>query len=265
MKFICRRFKVLKNADLYGSSINQKLKVNSIVHKLSANIISQIIPVENSYYISKRFMTNSCDGGNKNNISGRHQFHKDTENILNEQVLEEFKAAYEYLTMGHYFGRTDVALPGCQGFFMNMYEEELGHANIFTNYVLMRGGHVQLKSISVPKNKTWTVTEAFTRAVQMEQGIKEKLNEVFNVAEKHKDLHIMDLVSTEFMEEQHRSICEMARLVTRSKITDTKVGEYLFDQMIFTSFVKKEKDKENLMYKRRLEIVEDADKHVIYK
>ncbi|XP_050510029.1 soma ferritin-like [Diabrotica virgifera virgifera] len=262
MKFICRKFKVLKNADLYGSSIN-KFKANSVFHKLSASFSSPIIPMANSFYTSKRFMTNSCDGGNKNKISGRHQFHKDTENKLNEQVLEEFKAAYEYLTIGHYFGRTDVALPGCQGFFMNMYEEELGHANIFTNYVLMRGGHVNLKSIPVPEIKTWTVTEAFSRAVQMEQGIKEKLNEVFDVAEKHKDLHIMDLVSTEFMEEQHRSICEIARLVTRSKITDTKVGEYLFDQMIFESFVKKEK--ENLMNERRLQLVEGDDKHGIYK
>lgn len=112
--------------------------------------------------------------GSLANHSGRHQFHNDVETQLNNQINDEFIAAYTYLSMACYFGRTEVALPGSQGFFMNMYEEELEHAVVLANYVLMRGGHVSLKPIAVEENQNWeSILKAFSTAVTMEQNIKE--------------------------------------------------------------------------------------------
>ncbi|XP_057668799.1 soma ferritin-like [Diorhabda carinulata] len=264
MKLLPKRFNLWQKE--YLTDINRNLRSSSVrFPKIAVTNTPSLLSIANNTFKSRRFMCNSGkdDECQKEDDYGKHQFHEETEAVLNEQVLSEFMAAFEYLSIGYYFGRTDVALPGCQGFFMNMYEEELGHANIFSNYVLMRGGEVKITNIKIPENKNWTVTDAFRQALNMEKDIKEKLTNVYDVAEKHKDLQIMDLVSTDFMEEQNRSICEMARLVTRSKITDSKVGEYLFDQMIFKSFVKKEKG--NLMYNRQLDLIDDKDKQGIYK
>ncbi|KAG5875788.1 hypothetical protein JTB14_023536 [Gonioctena quinquepunctata] len=184
---------------------------------------------------------------------GRHEFHRETEDIINRQVTEEFKAAFSYLSIACYFGRSEIALPGCQGYFMNMYTEELTHALVLANYLLMRGGYVVLSPIDVPEDQDWkSISNAFVVALEMEKMVKERLSEVFDVAENHKDLQVMDLISTQFAEEQNKSICELSRLTVKAKMTEDPVGEYLFDKMMYDSFVKKAKGK-NLMYTCKLE------------
>ncbi|CAH1114467.1 unnamed protein product [Psylliodes chrysocephalus] len=234
-----------------------KLRKN---HTLLQNL-NKSITIQNNRLLQIQNLKRLMSSDSATQAIGRHCFHKELEDIMNEQAIEEFNAAYAYLTMALHFGRTDIALPGCQGFFMNMYEEELGHATIFLNYVLMRGGHATLKDIKVPECTKYDVRGAFKTAMKMEMHIKERLSAVNDVAEKHKDLHVMDLISTEFMEEQNRSICEMARLYTRSKMVDTHVGEHLFDQFIFKSFVATEKD--NLMNKRNLDL--EKSKFDVYR
>ncbi|KAJ8910417.1 hypothetical protein NQ315_013892 [Exocentrus adspersus] len=134
---------------------------------------------------------------------GRHEYHKETEDSVNNQIGAEFNAAFSYLSMACYFGRTEISLPGCQGFFTNMYEEELEHAMIFINHQLLRGGYVLLPTISLSHSQDWkSIKKAFATALEMEKSIKEKLVSLFDVAETHKDLQVMDIVSTQFMEEQ---------------------------------------------------------------
>nr|CAI5857298.1 unnamed protein product [Callosobruchus analis] len=208
-------------------------------------------------YAKKLLSTNqlqSQDGKSSNgcdkNISCRHQFHKDVEDGLNCQAMDEFSAAFAYLSMSCYFGRSDIALPGCQGYFMDMYEEELEHAIIFTNYILLRGGQVKLCCIEVPQEHDWkSITNAFNAALDLEKSVKEKLMSLCEKAEKHRDLHLLDIISSQFMEEQNESIRQLARLVVKAQMTDSKVGEHLFDQMIFSTFVKKS----NMMYKKSIE------------
>ncbi|CAH0559980.1 unnamed protein product [Brassicogethes aeneus] len=191
---------------------------------------------------------------------GRHGYHQEVENIVNEQIYHEFNAALSYLAIASHFGQTDIALPGCHGYFFNMHLEEHEHALVFFNYQLMRGGQVKLKGIDTPQVSPKGPADAFNTALEMEIFVKEKLIEVFNVAEKHKDLQVQDLITTDFMEEQNKSICELGRLIERSKITDTPLGEYLFDKMIFSAFVKKDGSK--LMNKRSLQ---DTEINLAYK
>jgi len=54
-----------------------------------------------------------------------------------------------------YFGRVDVALPGCESFFMQMHHEEHEHALRFSNYIKMRGGKVHLCTVSPPDDQDW--------------------------------------------------------------------------------------------------------------
>jgi len=61
---------------------------------------------------------------------------------------------YEILQAA-YFGRVDVALAGCESFFIQMHHEEYKHALKFLNYVTMRGGNVHLCSIMSPDDQDW--------------------------------------------------------------------------------------------------------------
>lgn len=54
-----------------------------------------------------------------------------------------------------YFGRVDVALPGCESFFLQMHHEEHDHAIKFFNYVKRRGGCVKLGPIVQPDSEDW--------------------------------------------------------------------------------------------------------------
>ncbi|KAJ8910418.1 hypothetical protein NQ315_013893 [Exocentrus adspersus] len=58
----------------------------------------------------------------------------------------------------------------------------------------------------------------------------------------------------------NRSICELARLLKKAEMTDNPIGEYLFDKLLYNSFVKKSKD--NLMYKKKLDDTSEAE---VYK
>ncbi|CAG9761937.1 unnamed protein product [Ceutorhynchus assimilis] len=204
---------------------------------------------------------NKCTARGKKEFPGRHKFHKEVESALNDQIEVEFTAAFAYLSMAAYYGRSEVALPGCQGFFMNMHREEHEHALIFLNYVLMRGGHVKVPSLKPPDNEDWKdIMKSFGVAVAMECCVKEKMEDVVELAEKHKDHQLNDFISSDFLEEQNKSIQLLGRLFTRSKMVNTDVGEYLFDQHLYESFVKQSKD--NYMYLTKLS---DEEEKKVYK
>lgn len=167
------------------------------------------------------------------------KFHQETEAILNEQINAEFKAFYHYLSMAAYFGRADVALPGCESFFMQMHHEEHEHALRFLNYVKMRGGRVNLCPIQHPIDQDWQCPlNAFKAALNLEIEVTEKLVAVNTVAEKHRDLNASDFIITGFMEDQMKSVNEMGRFVAvLSGIGDQGLARFLFDKDLLDNHV----------------------------
>ncbi|XP_034171970.2 ferritin, heavy subunit-like isoform X1 [Osmia lignaria lignaria] len=168
-----------------------------------------------------------------------YKFHEDTENVLNEQINSELKAFYYYLSMAAYFGRADVALPGCESFFIQMHHEEHEHALRFLNYVQMRGGRVHLCPVLPPTDQDWKCPlHAFKKALELEIEVTEKLVAVNTVAEKHGDLNASDFIVTGFMEDQMKSVNEMGRFVAvLSGIGDQALARFMFDKDLLDSHV----------------------------
>ncbi|XP_043253542.1 soma ferritin-like [Colletes gigas] len=169
----------------------------------------------------------------------KFKFHEETEAILNEQVNAELKAFYYYLSMAAYFGRADVALPGCESFFMQMHHEEHEHALKFVNYVKMRGGRVNLCTVQHPADQDWKCPlYAFKTALELEIEVSEKLVAVNTVAEKHGDLNASDFIVTGFMEDQMKSVNEMGRFVAvLSGIGDHALARFIFDKDLLENHV----------------------------
>lgn len=111
----------------------------------------------------------------KEDPPGRHGYHEEIERMVNNQIVAEFSAGYTYLSMAAYFGRSDVALPGCHAFFSKMYLEEQEHALKLIEYQNMRGGRVELCPISVfSEDQDWkSICNVFTVSLNMEKTVKE--------------------------------------------------------------------------------------------
>ncbi|XP_019888602.2 ferritin, heavy subunit, partial [Ooceraea biroi] len=190
-----------------------------------------------------RDQVNSCIGKPMKWPSGKKShfdFHNETESAMNEQINVESKAFYYYLSMAAYFGRVDVALPGCESFFMQMHHEEHEHALRFLNYVNMRGGEVHLCAIMPSDDQDWKCPlHAFKTALQLEIEVGKYLVAANAVAEKHGDLNASDFIITGFMEDQMKSVNQMGRLVTMlSGIGDQALARFIFDKDLLENYVK---------------------------
>ncbi|EFN77369.1 soma ferritin [Harpegnathos saltator] len=158
---------------------------------------------------------------------------------MNDQINVELKAFYYYLSMAAYFGRVDVALPGCESFFMQMHHEEHEHAQRFCNYVKMRGGKVHLCAVSPPDDQDWKCPlHAFKTALQLEIDVSKKLVAVNTVAVKHGDLNASDFIVTGFMNDQMKSVNEMGKFVSvLSGIGDQALARFVFDKDLLDNHV----------------------------
>lgn len=78
----------------------------------------------------------------------------------------------------------------------------------------------------------------FQTALQLEMEVTEKLVAVNSVAEKHGDLSASDFIVSYFMEDQMKSINEMAKLVTiLSGVGDESLGRFMFDRELLKNHV----------------------------
>lgn len=78
-------------------------------------------------------------------------------------------------------------------------------------------------------------------ALGLEIEISEQLVDVNTIAEKHGDLNASDFIITGFMENQMKSVNEMARFVTvLSGIGDQALARFVFDKDLLDNHVSSE-------------------------
>ncbi len=104
---------------------------------------------------------------------------------LNQQINNELYAAYIYQAMGAQF-----EAEGLEGFasWMDLQtQEELEHARKIYDYVNERGGRVELRAVDKPPKDFGTPLEAFQAALEHEEMVTGKINELMSLARKHQD------------------------------------------------------------------------------
>ncbi|XP_063991886.1 soma ferritin-like isoform X2 [Diachasmimorpha longicaudata] len=144
-----------------------------------------------------------------------------------------------YNIMASHFGRVDVALPGCESYFMHMHQEEHDHALKLLNYIKTRGGRIDLCTINPPDDQNWQNPQhAFQAALDLEMSVTDDLVAVNGIAVKHGDLDVSDFIITNFIDEQMKSISEIARFVTvLSGIENSGLGQFIFDRDLLKNYV----------------------------
>lgn len=124
---------------------------------------------------------------------------KKLQNKINEQIKNELESAYLYAAMVAWFKAQNWE--GMAHWMEVQTKEEIGHATRFFNYIYERGGTVELKPLSVLKNKWESPLAAFKDAYAHEQFITAKINDLMQLALAENDYATQGLLDW-FVKEQ---------------------------------------------------------------
>uniref|UniRef100_A0AAQ6IEQ4 Ferritin n=1 Tax=Anabas testudineus TaxID=64144 RepID=A0AAQ6IEQ4_ANATE len=142
----------------------------------------------------------------------RQNYHRDCEAAINKMVNMELFASYTYTSMGFYFSRDDVALPGFN----------------------KRGGRIFLQDVKKPDRNEWgSGLEAMQCALQLEKNVNQALLDLHKLATQHQDPHLCDFLESHYLNEQVEMIKKLGDYITNLTKMDAdkdKMAEYLFDK-----------------------------------
>jgi len=105
---------------------------------------------------------------------------KKIESALNKQINQEMTAAYSYLAASAWFD--NINYDGFAKWMAVQRKEELEHAGKFIDYLLDRGGELDLAAVPKPKGKYNKPIEVFKAALTNEQNNTKSIYELYKLA-----------------------------------------------------------------------------------
>lgn len=150
------------------------------------------------------------------------------EAAINKQINEELASAYTYLAMAA--TADQLGLPGFCNWFKMQYQEELGHADKFFNFLLERDGEVRLAAIPQPVVKDPTPLGLFQDALAHEQHISECIFQLKDLARAESD-HATDVFLEWFVTEQVEEEANTRGVIDQLKMVEgNKNGLFMIDR-----------------------------------
>jgi ferritin len=152
---------------------------------------------------------------------------KKMEKALNDQIKWEYYSAYLYLSLSSHF--QSLGLPGFANWMDVQFQEEQFHARKMFDYVLAKGGKIQLQGIEAPQH-TWKSTlAAFEFALSHEFVVTRRINDLVDLAQKEKD-HASAIFLQWFVTEQVEEESNFGDTVNKLKLVGDGGGLFLLDR-----------------------------------
>ena len=107
------------------------------------------------------------------------------QDALNAQINAEQYSAQLYLAMSAHCDAK--SFKGFASWFKVQAGEETAHAMKLIDFLLDRGGRLELKPIPAPQTEFGTITQVFEQTLAHEQGITAKISALFELARAEKD------------------------------------------------------------------------------
>lgn len=149
------------------------------------------------------------------------------EKALNEQINKELFSAYLYLSMAADFESKNLA--GFAKWMKAQSAEELNHAMKLFNYVLERGGHVELMAIEKPQQTWESPLKAFQDAYDHERFITQSIYSLLEIAQSAKDYGTMEFLQW-YVKEQVEEEAQADHIVKKLEmINDAPAGMLMLD------------------------------------
>ncbi len=139
--------------------------------------------------------------------------------ILNKQIAMEAEASYKYLALAAW---CDIkGFSGAAKFLYEHSDEERVHMMKLLNYVIDRGGEVEVPAVEKPKSDFKTIKEIFEYAYQGEMNVTKGINEIvtlsFNLSDHTTHNFIQWYVNEQLEEENlYRQILDRIELIGES-------------------------------------------------
>ena len=110
---------------------------------------------------------------------------KSMQDAINEQIKKELYSSYLYLSMAAFFENKN--LPGFARWMYVQADEERDHGMKFFQYLLERGGKVELKAIAGPGVDWNSSKDVFKQVQEHEAAVTASINSLYELALKEKD------------------------------------------------------------------------------
>ena len=149
---------------------------------------------------------------------------------LNGQINAELYSSYLYLSMAAYFESANFR--GLARWMRTQAGEEYGHAMKFYDYVIARGGKVELAAIAAPPTMWKSALDVFQVTLKHEQGVTARINALADLAAAEKD-HATSVTLQWFISEQVEEEASATEIVERLKlIKDSTGGLFMLDHQL---------------------------------
>lgn len=143
---------------------------------------------------------------------------------LNEQINAELYSAYLYLAMAADFQSKN--LEGFANWMKVQTQEEMVHAMKFFDFIIERGGKVELEAIQKPSVNWPSPLSAFEAAYKHEQLVTDRINKLVELAQSAKD-HATESFLKWFVDEQVEEEASADRIVQKLKLVKESSGGML--------------------------------------
>lgn len=144
---------------------------------------------------------------------------KAMQDAMNEQVNKELFSSYLYLSMAAYFEAKN--LPGFANWMRIQSDEEREHAMKFYDFILERGGEVELKAIAAPKASWKSALEAAQEVADHEAKVTASIYALYELAMKEKD-YPAQVALQWFISEQVEEEKNASELVANLKLIEER-------------------------------------------
>lgn len=147
------------------------------------------------------------------------------EKALNDHILEEIYSSYLYLSMAAY--AHEQGLNGFAHWFKIQSKEEWGHAMKMFDFIIQRGGRVQLKEIKKPPQDFGSAHETMKKTYEHEQRVTRLLNKLYEDAGQQKD-NPTQIMLQWFISEQVEEEAQVADILQKFRFVSEKSSSLLY-------------------------------------
>jgi len=154
------------------------------------------------------------------------------ESALNAQINAEMWSAYLYLSMSAWAAA--AGRPGMANWYEVQFREEQDHARILFNYILSRGGKVELKAIDAVPTTWKSEINVMEDTLAHEQKVTALINNLFALTTAENDYATQSMLKW-FIDEQVEEEENARTLIDNLKMIDGNgYGLFMLDKELAT-------------------------------